>query len=59
MNISFRASWAHPLTAEEAARYTLGHLFGPAAYWGEGYVDWGRTYLPWDPLVALAAVPEK
>jgi pectinesterase len=58
LDVSHRVSWSHQLTSTEAARYSVGNVFGPAAYWGSGYSDWG-TYVAWDPAAALASVPNQ
>ena len=56
LDVSGRVTWSHQLSATEAARYTVGNIFGPASYWGSGYVDWG-TYVAWDPVASLNSVP--
>lgn len=59
LNVSGRVSWAKKLTATEAARYSVGNIFGPASYWGSGFSDWGGTYVAWDPIAALNSVPSQ
>jgi hypothetical protein len=62
-----RVSWADPMTATQAANYTIANIFGGAstlALWntpgsqpegtGQTYVD---TRAPWDPLEQLALIP--
>lgn len=62
-----RVSWADPMTAAQAANYTLANIFGGAstlALWntpgsqpegtGQTYVD---TRAPWNPLEQVALIP--
>jgi pectinesterase len=62
-----RVSWEDPMTAAQAANYTIANIFGGAstlALWntpgsqpegtGQTYVD---TRAPWDPLEQLALIP--
>lgn len=53
-DVSARAPWAKPLTADDAARYTLENIFGPAAFWGGGFTDWDGKFTPWLPPAASA-----
>ncbi|HEU6448890.1 MAG TPA: pectinesterase family protein [Verrucomicrobiae bacterium] len=57
LNLSQRVSWSHILTSTQAARYSTANIFGPASYWGSGYVNWGGTYVAWNPVAALVSVP--
>lgn len=58
LNVSGRVSWSHQLSSTQAARYTIGNIFGPASYWGS-YSDWGGTYVAWDPVATLNSVPNQ
>jgi hypothetical protein len=58
-----RVSWADPMTKEQAANYTLDHIFGPVDFWnsttqaetsGIAYESQGE---PWDPIAQLALLP--
>ena len=58
-----RVSWADPMTAEQAANYTLEHIFGPVDFWdsttqpqtsGVAYASQGD---PWNPIAQLALLP--
>jgi pectin methylesterase-like acyl-CoA thioesterase len=58
-----RVPWADPMTAEQAANYTLEHIFGPVDFWnsttqaetsGTVYESQGE---PWNPLAQLALLP--
>ena len=51
------------MTEEQAANYTLEHIFGPVDFWdattqpetsGTGYESQGE---PWNPLAQLALLP--
>jgi pectinesterase len=55
---SKRVAWSHQFTDQEAARFTLDHLFGSAKFWGDRYADWGAGDA-WDPTAQLAAVPDQ
>jgi pectinesterase len=57
LSVSGRVSWSHQLSATQAAKYTVGNIFGPASYWGSSYTNWGGTYVAWDPVAALNSVP--
>jgi len=58
-----RVRWADPMTEEQAANYTLEHIFGPVDFWdattqpetsGTGYESQGEL---WNPLAQLALLP--
>lgn len=62
-----RVSWADPMTAAQAANYTIANIFGGAStvpLWntpgsqpegtGQTYID---TRAPWNPLEQLALIP--
>src|SRR6266404_143914 len=58
-----RVSWVDPMTAEQAANYTLEHIFGPVDFWdsttqpqtsGVAYASQGD---PWNPIAQLALLP--
>jgi Pectinesterase len=58
-----RVSWADPMTADQAANYTLEHIFGPVDFWdsttqpqtsGVAYASQGD---PWNPIAQLALLP--
>jgi hypothetical protein len=58
-----RVSWADPMTADQAANYTLEHIFGPVDFWdattqpetsGMVYESQGD---PWNPIAQLAFLP--
>jgi hypothetical protein len=58
-----RVSWADPMTADQAANYTLEHIFGPVDFWdattqpetsGIIYESQGD---PWNPIAQLAFLP--
>lgn len=60
-----RVAWADPMTPEQAANYTLEHIFGPADFWnaqtqpetsGEQYQDVGPA---WNPTAQLAFLPSQ
>jgi pectinesterase len=69
LDVSQRVPWSHQLTAEEAARYTAAHIFGPADYWRQDdrSAVWGPRNHPaarqvdwklggaWNPARQLAA----
>jgi pectinesterase len=62
-----RASWADPMTAEQADNYILANLFGTVSFWNDNPAavpeGTGVTYLPqgdgqaWDPIAQLALLP--
>lgn len=59
LDVSKRVTWAHSLSATDAAKYSVSHVFGPASYWGSGYQDWGGSYVAWDPVAALNSIPNQ
>ena len=60
-----RVAWTDPMTAEQAANYTLEHIFGPVSFWnsttqpqasGAIYESQGE---PWNPILQLASLPSE
>jgi pectin methylesterase-like acyl-CoA thioesterase len=60
-----RVSWVDPMTAEQAANYTVQNIFGPVEFWNATtqpetsdvpYVSQGD---PWDPQVQLLSLPAR
>ncbi len=60
-----RVQWADPMTAAQAANYTLQNIFGPVEFWtaatqpdtpGIPYVSQGD---PWNPPVQLLSLPAR
>ena len=60
-----RVSWVDPMTAAQAANYTVQNIFGPVEFWnattqpetsGIPYVSQGD---PWDPHVQLLSLPAR
>ena len=58
-----RVPWTDPMTEEQAANYTLEHIFGPIDFWdsttqpetsGIAYESQGE---PWNPIAQLALLP--
>jgi hypothetical protein len=58
-----RVAWADPMSEEQAANYTLEHIFGPVSFWdsvtqpqasGSVYESQGE---PWNPIAQLAFLP--
>jgi hypothetical protein len=58
-----RVSWTDPMTADQAANYTLEHIFGPVSFWDATtqpqasdtvYESQGN---PWNPIAQLAFLP--
>ena len=58
-----RVAWTDPMTEDQAANYTLEHIFGPASFWdsttqpqasGSVYESQGD---PWNPVAQLAFLP--
>jgi hypothetical protein len=58
-----RVSWTDPMTEDQAANYTLEHIFGPVSFWdsttqpqasGTDYESQGD---PWNPVAQLAFLP--
>ena len=60
-----RVRWADPMTAEQAANYTLENIFGPVEFWNAttqpetSSVPYESQGAPWNPLAQLMAVPAK
>lgn len=59
-----RVSWADPMTAAQAANYTIENIFGPVDFWNETtQPDSAAPYEsqgdPWDPHRQLLSVPVK
>jgi hypothetical protein len=58
-----RARWADPMTAAQAANYTLDHIFGPTDFWDAstqpdvGDKPYASQGLPWDAHGELALLP--
>jgi pectin methylesterase-like acyl-CoA thioesterase len=60
-----RVPWADPMTEEQAANYTLEHIFGPVDFWdattqaetsGAVYESQGE---PWNAMAQLALLPSE
>jgi hypothetical protein len=60
-----RVSWADPMSAAQAANYTVQNIFGPVEFWtavtqpetsGVPYVSQGD---PWNPHVQLLSLPAR
>lgn len=60
-----RVPWADPMTAAQAANYTLQNIFGPVDFWNantqpetsaSAYVSQGD---PWNPDIQLLSLPAK
>jgi hypothetical protein len=58
-----RVTWIDPITEEQAANYTLEHIFGPVSFWnattqpqtsGAVYESQGD---PWNPIAQLSFLP--
>lgn len=61
-----RVSWADPMTAQQAAAYTLSNIFSGPAFWNTnpqlqpeftGPYTEQAALTAWDPLASLAALP--
>jgi pectinesterase len=58
-----RVAWADPLTADQAANYTLEHIFGPVDFWNSATqpetsgIDYESQGDPWNPIAQLALLP--
>ncbi|HEX3817208.1 MAG TPA: pectinesterase family protein [Chthoniobacterales bacterium] len=58
-----RVRWADPMNAEQAANYTLDHIFGPADFWNAatqadtGDQPYASQGPPWDAKGELALLP--
>ena len=60
-----RVGWVDPMTAEQAANYTVQNIFGPVEFWNATtqpetsdvpYVSQGD---PWDPHIQLLSLPSR
>jgi pectin methylesterase-like acyl-CoA thioesterase len=60
-----RVPWSDPMTAEQAANYTVQNIFGPVDFWnastqpeesGNAYESQGD---PWNPDIQLLSMPAK
>jgi len=60
-----RVPWSDPMTAEQAANYTVQNIFGPVDFWnadtqpqasGIAYESQGS---PWNPYIQLLSMPAK
>ena len=60
-----RVSWSDPMTAEQAANYTVQNIFGPVDFWnantqpeasGSAYQSQGE---PWNPDIQLLSLPAR
>lgn len=60
-----RVPWADSMTAEQAASYTLDHIFGPADFWNgatqpeTGDQPYASQGAPWDVNGQLALLPTR
>lgn len=60
-----RVAWADPMTAEQAANYTLEHIFGPVDFWNSetqpetSGIDYESQGDPWNPIAQLALLPTR
>jgi pectin methylesterase-like acyl-CoA thioesterase len=61
-----RAGWADPMTAAQAAAYTIENIFSGPAFWNShpelqpefiGPYNQQSGVRPWDPIASLAALP--
>jgi pectin methylesterase-like acyl-CoA thioesterase len=58
-----RVPWAVPMKAEQAANFTLEHIFGPVDFWDSttqpetGGVAYASQGDPWNPIAQLALLP--
>ena len=61
-----RVPWADPMTAQQAAAYTLANIFSGPGFWNNnpslqpefvGPYTQQASVTPWDPLASLAALP--
>lgn len=61
-----RVAWADPMTAEQAAAYSLENIFSGPGYWNAnphlqpeflGPYSEQASFSSWDPLASLAAIP--
>ena len=60
-----RVSWEDPMSAEQAANYTLQNIFGPVDFWNAATQPESSTSTyesqgdPWNPDVQLLSLPAK
>ena len=60
-----RVPWADPMTAEQAANYTLQNIFGPVDFWNAGTQPEASTTAyesqgdPWNPDIQLLSLPAR
>ncbi|HKP02217.1 MAG TPA: pectinesterase family protein [Chthoniobacterales bacterium] len=59
-----RVAWADPMTAEQAANYTLQNIFGPVDFWNattqpESAGPYESQGAPWDPQLQMLWLPVK
>jgi len=58
-----RVPWADPMPEEQAANYTLEHIFGPVSFWDSSTqpqasgTDYESQGDPWNPIAQLAFLP--
>src|SRR5882724_1980362 len=58
-----RVSWTDPMTEEQAANYTLEHIFGPVSFWDSTTQPQASETVyesqgdPWNPIAQLAFLP--
>jgi len=58
-----RVSWTDPMTADQAANYTLEHIFGPVSFWDATTQPQASDTVyesqgdPWNPIAQLAFLP--
>ncbi len=60
-----RVPWSDPMTAEQAANYTLRNIFGPVDFWNastqpqESGIAYESQGAPWNPDVQLLSIPAR
>jgi pectin methylesterase-like acyl-CoA thioesterase len=58
-----RVSWVDPMTEDQAANYTLEHIFGPVSFWDATTQPQASDTVyesqgdPWNPIAQLAFLP--
>jgi len=58
-----RVAWIDPMTEEQAANYTLDHIFGPVSFWDATTQPQASNTVyesqgdPWNPIAQLAFLP--
>jgi hypothetical protein len=58
-----RVSWSDPMTEDQAANYTLEHIFGPVSFWDATTQPQASDSVyesqgdPWNPIAQLAFLP--